>query len=297
MNNDARTEQVGSHRVDKQTGEVYGVFLHTAGVGADHAQATEPKPLKGRGKQFDEWANKTRTSDRMPADFKTVQRAMIASGEESAPEVPSAKNPKGAGRKPTVYINPVSHLIVYMIERKFEWFDNIVWGSCITSGGESGGKMNVRAGNVLSALYLKEISAKSCQFQGDSPRKGRLVAQAARNAAHGIAMYLVGQPALLDELEAQAAIEARLAYCAIDTPIEVPTTVQEWYATQHKPTLEETIAKINADFDERPGELPVPQPYTFAEWAENRTQKAKKPVDEQLDSQDEWIDNELGVTE
>jgi hypothetical protein len=268
MQDHVRTEQIDGYRVDKATGEVYGQFQDKNGISPDHPDARDVKGSGSRSASFAAWVEQRRNDLTLEQDFKAVQNRTIESGEEAAPVVePVKRNPKGAGRKPKVYINPVAHLMVYLVERKEEWFDNIVWGSCHTSGGVSAGKMNVKVGDVLSALYLKEISASACTGRDDSARKGRLIAQAARHAAHGIAMYLIGQPELLAQVEAEAEIEARLAYMGIDMPVEIPVLVQEWYAEQPKPTIDEIIERINQDFEGKPEVQPY-QPYTFQQWRE-----------------------------
>lgn len=268
MQEHVRTEQVDGYRVDKATGEVYGQFQDKNGVSPDHPDARDVKGSGSRSASFTAWVEQRRTDPTLEQDFATVRNNTSDTGEESAPVVePVKKNPKGAGRKPKVYINPVAHLMVYLVERKEEWFDNIVWGSCHTSGGVSAGKMNVRVGDVLSALYLKEISASACTGRDDSARKGRLIAQAARHAAHGIAMYLIGNSELLAQVEAEAEIEARFAYSGIDMPVEIPVSVLEWYSVQPKPTEQDIIDRINADFEGKPEVQPY-QPYTFQQWRE-----------------------------
>ena len=127
-------------------------------------------------------------------------------------EVAPKKNPKGAGRKPKSTPNPIAHIIDQLSLEKPRWFDDILFGSCLTAAGQSSNVCNVEMNAVLGALHLKSFEVESVKANGVEKRKAERIIKAARHAAHGVHHYLLTHPALLARYEALSTIEARLAY-------------------------------------------------------------------------------------
>lgn len=122
------------------------------------------------------------------------------------------KNPKGAGRKPKSTPNPIAHIIDQLSQEKPRWFDDILFGSCLTAAGQSSNVCNVEMNAVLGALHLKNFEVESVKANGVEKRKAERIIKAARHAAHGVHHYLLKHPALLASYEESSRSEARLAY-------------------------------------------------------------------------------------
>ncbi|HCU0831237.1 hypothetical protein OLM64_07515 [Pseudomonas aeruginosa] len=127
---------------------------------------------------------------------------------------PSTRS-KGAGRKPTSTPNPIYHIVheLTLKQHRPSWFDDILFGSCLTAAGQSGNISNVSIEAVLGALHMKVFSMDRLRACSMSKRKAQLVLQAARHAADGILDYLETRyPERLEQLEAIAKVESEWAY-------------------------------------------------------------------------------------
>ncbi|WP_426212893.1 hypothetical protein [Pseudomonas sp. TWR2-1-1] len=106
--------------------------------------------------------------------------------------------------------NPVATLMFVIGIKRPQWLDDIVYGSVTTSAGTSKGKLNVRPGAVLSALYSNFFSVEALGREGQPERTTMLIAKVARHAAHGIIEYLQRHPELHSRLKREADLEAEL---------------------------------------------------------------------------------------
>lgn len=127
---------------------------------------------------------------------------------------PSTRS-KGAGRKPTSTPNPIYQIVHELIpkERRPGWFDDILFGSCLTAAGQSRNVSNVSIEAVLGALHMKVFSVDRLIGFGTDKRKAQLILKAARHAADGVLHYLQRRyPERLEQLEVAAKIELECAY-------------------------------------------------------------------------------------
>ncbi|WP_454876062.1 hypothetical protein [Pseudomonas farris] len=147
----------------------------------------------------------------------------------STPTTTPATNPKGAGRKPASTINPIAHIVSELTFIKPQWFDDIVFGSCLTSAGQSQNVCNVSMNEVVGALHLKEFKVDVLTAQGTDKRKAQRIIKAARHVAHGVYSYLARRPDLLKSYEDAAKLETSLAPSPISivryTPLQ---DVPQW---------------------------------------------------------------------
>lgn len=147
---------------------------------------------------------------------------------------PALPVPPSRGRKPVVSGNPVTHIIAQLSFPGCRplWFDEIVFGSCLNSAGQSGNVCNVSMDEVVGALHLHTFEVQPLLDAGMAKRKAQRVIAAARHAAHGLFTYLIRRPELLERYEEEARIEAKLAYSHVAlvpyTPLkEVPRHIEE----------------------------------------------------------------------
>lgn len=147
---------------------------------------------------------------------------------------PDLPVPSRRGRKPAVSDNPVAHIIAELSfpDTRPLWFDDIVFGSCLTSAGQSGNVCNVAMDEVVGALHLRTFEVQPLLDAGMAKRKAQRVIAAARHAAHGLFTYLIRRPELLERFEKEARIEAKLAYSHVAlvpyTPLrQVPRHIEE----------------------------------------------------------------------
>src|SRR3989344_3111914 len=122
--------------------------------------------------------------------------------------------PTKRGRKPRSMANPIAHIIAELSfpEARPQWFDDIVFGSCLNSAGQSGNVCNVSMDEVTGALHLRTFVVQPLLDAGMARRKAQRVIAAARHAAHGLFTYLIRRPELLERYEEEARIEAKLVY-------------------------------------------------------------------------------------
>ena len=132
---------------------------------------------------------------------------LIPTTEDVAP-----KNPRGAGRKPVSTVNPIAHIAAELSYTKPKWLADIVFGSCLTSAGQSQNVCNVSMNEVLGALHLKQFTVQAVMATGVAKRKAERIIKAARHAAHGIHCYLLRRPELLQRYEDAYMVESKLAY-------------------------------------------------------------------------------------
>lgn len=153
-----------------------------------------------------------------------------------------SKRSKGAGRKPASTPNPIYHLAheLTLKQHRPRWFDDILFGSCLTAAGQSSNVSNVSIKAVLGALHMKVFSVDRLLACNMSKRKAQLVLQAARHAADGVLGYLQTRyPEQLEQLEAAAQAESECAYdwstqmrlrkAQVLTPLPVPAHITELY--------------------------------------------------------------------
>lgn len=127
---------------------------------------------------------------------------------------PSTRS-KGAGRKPTTTPNPIYHIVHELTLKGHRpgWFDDILFGSCLTAAGQSRNVSNVSIKAVLGALHMRVFSVDRLIACSTDKRKAQLVLKAARHAADGILHYLHRRhPERLEQLEAAAKAESECAY-------------------------------------------------------------------------------------
>ncbi len=191
------------HRhVDHDTGHIY----HIDPISGEIITSKEMVRRKDPREAYEAWANKRRADENLPSDYATVQAAMTKA--EPVASVVEAE-PIKRGRPKTKYANPVAAFMPFLvIPDPLPWVDDIIHGSICTSAGTSNGKINVKTRAVVGALFLSEISAKSCQTSEYTLRTAQRIAKAARHAAHGIASYMERHPLIKAELEAEIEAEA-----------------------------------------------------------------------------------------
>lgn len=142
--------------------------------------------------------------------------------------------PTKRGRKPGSTSNPIAHITAQLSfpGTRPQWFDDIVFGSCLNSAGQSGNVCNVCMDEVVGALHLRTFEVQPLLDAGMARRKAQRVIAAARHAAHGLFTYLIRRPELLERCEEEARIEAKLAYSHVAlvpyTPLrQVPRHIEE----------------------------------------------------------------------
>lgn len=138
-------------------------------------------------------------SGQLPVDLETAQ-----------------KNKPKVGRPAKESINPIhdiaKELLVKGEDESFPtWLDNILFGSCITSAGQSGNVSNVSPPDVVGALHLPEFKVQPLLDKGVGVRKAQRVIGAARHAAHGIHNHLLSNPHIMKVYKDRADIEYHLS--------------------------------------------------------------------------------------
>lgn len=111
------------------------------------------------------------------------------------------------GPKPKIFANPLARHIQIAHGDNMPWVDDYVYGACSVVGGVSNGKLNVSPGDVLRVCMLEAISTESVQaairnhdLVSVSPRQAQRIAQVARFAVGGIALYLERNPQVREAL-------------------------------------------------------------------------------------------------
>ncbi|HCP53590.1 MAG: hypothetical protein CMK72_04225 [Pseudomonadaceae bacterium] len=105
------------------------------------------------------------------------------------------------GRPTKATPNPLYALIRAAAELNPSWLDDIVYGACVTSGGMSNGRMNLKPRHVLRTIMQPEIGVSTVGYGlGASERTKQKIAKAARHALGAITLYLERHPETYDRL-------------------------------------------------------------------------------------------------
>ncbi|MBD8473084.1 hypothetical protein IFT98_02310 [Pseudomonas sp. CFBP 8770] len=112
------------------------------------------------------------------------------------------------GPKPKIFSNPhASHFRIAHHEG-FGWFDDYVYGACMTAGLVSNGTMNVSPSHVQRACMLEMISTEIVKsvirldgLRTMSDQQARRICQCARLAIGGMEFYLERNPAVQRQIK------------------------------------------------------------------------------------------------
>jgi len=195
--------QPGPHHrhVDHDTGIILHVDPITGQILKSHTMVLP----KSKEDQFKAWATERQACESLAEDHLKTSPVVAPDAQAVISEEPV----RGRGRPKAAFKNPVAaYMHLLAVPYLLPWVDDIIKGSIITSAGISNGKINVKTGAVIGALFAEDITAEVCKTQEISLRTAQRVAKAARHAAHGIASYVDRHPELKAEVEAEVSAEA-----------------------------------------------------------------------------------------
>ncbi|ALE01047.1 hypothetical protein [Pseudomonas syringae] len=129
------------------------------------------------------------------------------------------------GPKPKIFFNTIADLVQMAIADQQRWIDDYVYGACHTTGDVSNGTLNVSPGDVVRVCALPVISTATVKaiirnhaFEPVSDRQARRIAQVAKFALGGMALYLDRNPSVTAALQFE--VNFAQAY-AVQQPITV----------------------------------------------------------------------------
>lgn len=228
------TRLVEDYAVCKHTGEVLGQYVVSDVIGADHPDAVTPTASKSRTLDYEQYVQTMMAPENAAQLQLDALKAADALKKITEPRTPKVyetgeqSTEKKRGRPKAVVLNPIAPLMMVLDVHRFQWMDDIVFGSTLTSAGTNptSNKPNCSIAAVYSALRMPVISAHNVMNEGDSTRKCQYIVKAARHAIHGICSYLLNHPALLAQLHDELNIER--GFLGLDfyflTPDAVPAT-------------------------------------------------------------------------
>lgn len=192
-----RTTTVDRFVVDKTTGETLGCYT-------THDLA--PTPYEYELPQIGMTRTAPPSYELDPAPRPNITEAEAECLPDGVADLDAQRSKRGP--KPKVTPNQyASHLKVAHAERH-SWIDDYVYGSCMTVGKDSNGKMNVSPSHVLRACMLDEISTEIVKslirlegLRTMSDQQARRVCQCARFAIDGMEFYLERNPIVRQQLQ------------------------------------------------------------------------------------------------
>lgn len=194
---DYRTVAIDSFVVDKITGEMLGTYTIHDVIPTPYdyelPQAIKKK-LAHSGYELDP-APHTKITE---ADTEVLPNGVV--------DLDAQRSKRGP--KPKVFSNPHARHFKIAHDERLGWFDDYVYGACMTVAKDSNGIMNVSPAHVLRACMLDEISTEIIKavirldgLRTMSDPQARRVCQCARFAIGGMEFYLERSPIVRQRLQ------------------------------------------------------------------------------------------------
>ncbi len=167
---------------------------------------------------FERWAGVRRSDPMLSDDYATASRSLELNKltPTKQQDAKSEGRPK-RGRPPVKTENPIARLAPFIVLDRPGWFQDIVYGSISRAAGTSKGRLNVRLSDVVSLLYMSEISTVATSWKGLPARSSQAITQSARHVIDGVVHYLSRNPHVKAHFDSCADIEDEFVFTVVSS--------------------------------------------------------------------------------